>query len=178
MNDVRVTVGLYRHFKGGYYYVTGLSKSAIDEKTVMVNYFNVCHPEYGSCMRPLESFIATHEEDGRAIKDRPDNVTGQIMRLERVKDLNFQLGSVSTEQIISELRRRVDSPIHELDIEGLRSPVFSSDYVVGVPYDNQFSRGVYSVVVYDTLEQAEKYVATHKVRRDTGIYKRTFIRVE
>lgn len=179
MNDVRVTIGLYRHFKGGYYYVTGLSKSAIDEKTVMVNYFNVCHPEYGSCVRPLESFVATHEEDGRAIKDRPDNVTGQIMRLERVKDLNFQLGSVSTEQIISELRRRVDSPIHELDIEGLRSPVFNSDYVVGVPYDNpEFSRGVDTLVVCDTLEQAKKYRATHAVRRDTGIYKRTFIRLD
>lgn len=185
MNMPTVTVGLYRHFKGGYYYVTGLSKNAIDEKTVMVNYFNVCHPEYGSFTRPIFDFVADHDtiefgdEMTLYIKDRIDNVTGQHMRFERVKDLNFQLGSVSTEQIISELRNRVDSPIHELDIEGLRSPVFSSDYVVGVPYDNpEFSRGVDSVVVCDTLEQAEKYVATHKVRRDTGIYKRTFIRVE
>ena len=72
MNNVKVTVGLYRHFKGQYYYVTGLSKSATDENTIMVNYFNVCHPEYGSCTRPLDDFVATYEEDGRDIKDRKD----------------------------------------------------------------------------------------------------------
>lgn len=185
MNMPQVTVGLYRHFKGGYYYVTGLSHNAVDEKTIMVNYFNVCHPEYGNCVRPLDDFITDHDtteqfgdEMTLYIKDRFDNVTGQHMRFERVKDLNFQLGSVSTEQLINELRKRTDSPIHELDIEGLRSHVFSSDYVVGVPYDNpEFSRGVDTVVVCDTVEQAEKYVSTHKLRKDTGVYKRTFIKV-
>ena len=179
MNTPTVTVGLYRHFKGSYYYVTGLSKSATDEKTIVVNYFNVCHPEYGSFVRPLEDFISILEEDGRSIKDRKDNVTGQFSRFERVKDINFQLGSISTEQLIGELRNRTDSPIHELDIEGLQSNIFSKDYVVGVPYDNpEYSRGVDSVVVCDTIEQAKNYVATHKTRRDTGIYKRTFIKVE
>ena len=175
--SVRVSVGLYRHFKGQYYYVTGLSKSATDEKTVMVNYFNVCHPEYGSFVRPLDDFTATHEEDGRAIKDRPDNVTGQIMRLERVKDLNFQLGSVSTEQIIDELRRRTDSPIHELDIEGLQSKVFSKDYVVGEAYEqtDTTEKGVYTVSVHDTPEKAQEYLATHVHKRNTKVFKRTFI---
>ena len=176
--SVRVSVGLYRHFKGQYYYVTGLSKSATDEKTVMVNYFNVCHPEFGSFVRPLDDFTATHEEDGRAIKDRPDNVTGQIMRFERVKDLNFQLGSISTEQLIEELRSRKDSPIHELDIEGLMSDVFSTDYVVGVSYDNpEFSRGVEVICVTDTKEQAEQYLSTHIHRKGTRVFKRTFIEV-
>lgn len=178
MKDVKVTIGLYRHFKGQYYYVTGLSRSATDEKTIMVNYFNVCHPEYGSFSRPMEDFITTHEKDGRAISKRPDNVTGQFMRFERVKDINFQLGSVSTEQLINELRNRTDSPIHELDLKGLYSPVFSKDYVVGVPYSNpEFSRGVDSIVVCDTEEQAKEYISTHAHRKDAGIYKRTFIKV-
>ena len=177
--SVRVSVGLYRHFKGQYYYVTGLSKSATDEKTVMVNYFNVCHPEYGSFVRPLDDFTATHEEDGRSIKDRPDNVTGQIMRLERVKDLNFQLGSVSTEQIIDELRRRTDSPIHELDIEGLQSNIFSKDYCVGEACEatEDTPRGVYTVSTFETPEQAYQYLSTHQHKRNTKVFKRTFIEV-
>ena len=177
--NVRVSVGLYRHFKGQYYYVTGLSKSATDEKTVMVNYFNVCHPEFGSFVRALDDFIATHEEDGRAIKDRPDNVTGQIMRLERVKDLNFQLGSVSTEQIIDELRRRTDSPIHELDIEGLQSKIFSKDYCVGEACEatEDTPRGVYTVSTFETPEQAYQYLSTHQHKRNTKVFKRTFIEV-
>ena len=175
--SVRVSIGLYRHFKGQYYYVTGLSKSATDEKTVMVNYFNVCHPEFGSFVRPLDDFTATHEEDGRSIKDRPDNVTGQIMRLERVKDLNFQLGSVSTEQIIDELRRRTDSPIHELDIEGLQSKIFSKDYCVGEACEatEDTPRGVYTVSTFETPEQAYQYLSTHQHKRNTKVFKRTFI---
>ena len=177
--SVRVSVGLYRHFKGQYYYVTGLSKSATDEKTVMVNYFNVCHPEFGSFVRPLDDFTATHEQDGRSIKDRPDNVTGQIMRLERVKDLNFQLGSVSTEQIIDELRRRTDSPIHELDIEGLQSKIFSKDYCVGEACEatEDTPRGVYTVSTFETPEQAYQYLSTHQHKRNTKVFKRTFIEV-
>lgn len=178
MNTPTVTVGLYRHFKGAYYYVSGLSKNAIDD-TIMVNYFNVCHPEYGTFVRPLDCFTATQEDDGRLIKDRKDNVTGQIARMERVHDLNFQLRSVSTEQIIDELRNRTDSPIHELDIEGLQSKVFSKDYVVGIPYDNpEFSCGVDPIVVCDTEEEAINYCLNHKLRKATNIYKRTFIKVE
>lgn len=177
MNKQTVSIGLYRHFKGAYYYVSGLSKNAIDD-SIVVNYFNVCHPEYGSFVRPLDCFTATQEDDGRLVKDRKDNVTGQLARFERVKDLNFQLGSVSTEQLIGELRNRTDSPIHTLDIEGLHSKVFSTDYVVGVPYDNpEFSRGVNSIVVCDTEEQAINYCLNHKLRKDTNIYKRTFIKV-
>ena len=185
--SVRVSVGLYRHFKGQYYYVTGLSKSATDEKTVMVNYFNVCHPEYGSFVRPLDDFITTHDctndeklvSDSMFIKDRPDNVTGQHRRFERVKDLNFQLGSVSTEQIIDELRRRTDSPIHELDIEGLQSKIFSKDSCVGEACEatEDTPRGVYTVSTFDTPEQAYQYLSTHQHKRNTKVFKRTFIEV-
>lgn len=179
MSEVRVTVGLYRHFKGQYFYVTGLSKSATDEKTVMVNYFNVCHPEHGSFVRPLDDFVATHEDDGRVIAERPDNVTGQSHRLERVKDLNFQLGSVSTEQLIEELRTRTDSPIHELDIEGLRSEVYAKDYCVGEACEatEDTPRGVYTIASFDKQMDAENYYSTHKHTKTTKVFKRTFIEV-
>ena len=174
-----ISIGLYRHFKGDYYYVSSLSKSAVDEKTVVVNYFNVCYPERGSFVRPLDDFIATHDEKG-AIADRPTNRTGQISRFERVKDLNFQVGSISTEQLIAELRRRTDSPIHELDIEGLRSNIFCTDYVLGDKYfaTEDYPCGISTIASFDDIEKARKYYYSHKHRKATGIFKRTFIEVE
>lgn len=179
MNTPTVTVGLYRHFKGDYFYVTGLSRSAKDEETVMVNYFNVCHPEYGSFVRPLDDFTATQDAKG-VIADNFLNTTGQIARFERVKDLNFQLGSISTEQLVNELRRRTDSPIHELDIEGLRSNIFCIDYVIG---DKQFATedypcGITNIIPFFTEEKAKKYYDTHKHLKCTGLFKRTFIEIE
>lgn len=182
----KITVGLYRHFKGGYYYVTGLSKSATDESTIMVNYFDVCHPEYGSFVRPLEDFNADcdgghfmSDTEIKYIKDRADNVTGQTFRFEKIKDLNFQLGSVSTEQLVRELRSRTDSPIHELDIEELQSKIFSKDYVVGESYFKtpETPQGVYTISVHDTPEQAREYMSSHAVRQGTRVFKRVFIEV-
>lgn len=181
MNDV--TIGLYRHFKGGYYYVTDLVRCATDEKTVMVNYFDVCHPEYGSFVRPTYDFVSTYDVvddlEFKPIKDRKDNVTGQIARFERVKDLNFQLGSISTEQLISELRGRTDSPIHELDIEGLHSNIFSKDYVIGEACEETETtpKGVYTLNVFDAPEQAYSYLETHQHKNNTKVFKRTFIEV-
>lgn len=179
MSEVRVTVGLYRHFKGQYFYVTGLSKSATDEKTVMVNYFNVCHPEYGSFVRPLDDFVSDLDDKAVAVVLRKDNVTGQRLRFERVKDLNFQLGSVSTEQLIEELRTRTDSPIHELDIEGLRSEVYAKDYCVGEACEatEDTPRGVYTIASFDKQMDAENYYSTHKHTKTTKVFKRTFIEV-
>ena len=179
MNNVKVTVGLYRHFKGQYYYVTGLSKSATDEKTVMVNYFNVCHPEYGSYTRPLDDFVATCEEDGRDIKDRKDNVTGQFMRFERIKDLNYQIGSVSTNQLIEELRNRIDSPIHELDIEGLQSKIFAKDYIVGEACEQteDTPQGVYTIASFNDEDSASMYYYSHLHNKRTKVFKRVFIEV-
>ena len=179
MIDVSVTLGLYRHFKGQYYYVTGISTDATDEKTKVVTYFNVCHPEYGSYTRPVSDFLATHDEKGRAIAERVDNFTGMPTRFEKVKDLNFQIGSLSTQQLISELRNRIDSPIHEIDIEGLQSNIFSRDYVIGNKYNatEDYPCGVATVVTFDTEEQARKYYSTHQHLKSTGIFKRVFIEI-
>lgn len=172
-------VGLYRHFKGQYYYVTSVSTDATDEKTKLVTYFNVCHPEYGSYTRPVSDFLVTHDEKGVAIADRKDNTTGMTTRFERVKDLNFQIGSLSTQQLISELRWRKDSPIHEIDIEGLRSNIFAKDFVIGDKYyaDGEYPCGVSTVSTFETEEQARKYYETHKHRRATSLFKRVFIEI-
>lgn len=174
-----ITIGLYRHFKGKYFYVTGLSKSATDESTIMVNYFNVCHPEYGTFVRPFDDFLSDLDDKAVAIVLRKDNITGQHRRFERVKDLNFQLGSVSTEQLIEELRNRTDSPIHELDIEGLQSKVFSKDYVVGEAFEetDKLPKGVYTISTHTTMEQAQNYLSTHSHKNNTRVFKRTFIEV-
>lgn len=185
MIEPKVTIGLYRHFKGGYYYVTSLCRSATDEETVMVNYFDICHPEYGSFVRPLEDFISctymvtlpNKDVQPKNIGERLDNVTGQFRRFERVKDLNFQLGSVPTEQLIAELRNREDSPLQSLDIEELNGRVFCTDYVVG---DKNYATedypcGVSTVASFETEEQAKKYYDTHKHLKATAVFKRTFI---
>ena len=178
-NKLPITMGLYRHFKGAYYYVTSFSKNAHTDE-IMVNYFNVCHPEYGNCVRTLTDFIRTKEEDGRIIKDRPDNITGQSVRFERVEDLNFQLGSVSTEQLIEELRKREDSPLQDLDIEGLNSYVFCTDYIIGDKYDDtkEYPKGVSTIASFTTEEEAKNYFETHRRLTNIGVFKRVFIEIE
>jgi len=179
-----ISIGVYRHFKGEYYYVTHLVHSAVDEKSIEVVYFNVCHPEFGSYARPVEDFEAEKctlaEGIEVLIKDRPDNVTGQIKRFERVKDLNYQIGSVSTEQLILELRKRKDSPIHELDIEGLMSDVFVNDWCVCECYEETLEtpKGCYTLFSAEDREKCEKWYDTHKHKKNTHVMKRTFIRCD
>lgn len=187
MSDVKVTVGLYRHFKGEYFYVTGLCRRS-EDGVVCVNYFNIMHPEYGSFVRPLTDFIATEDtceqfgdEMALAIHDRTDNVTGQYVRFERVKDISFQLGSVSTQQLIDELRERKDSPIHQLDLEGLESTISYVDYCVGEVCEGQqfgdrwLNGGVNTITSFEKQEDAQNYLATHRHKRTTTVFKRTFI---
>lgn len=177
-----VQTGLYRHFKGDYYYVTGLSISASDERELLVNYFNVCNPQQGGFVRPLDDFVALVEEDGRIIKDRKDNVTGQHMRFERIKDLNFQLGSVSTEQLIKELSVREDSPFQTLDVNRLNDKVFCSDYIVGEAFEGttEAPRGVFTLTRHDSLELAFKSSFRQCVSRKNPVkvFKRVFIEVD
>lgn len=182
--------GLYRHFKGQYFYVMGVDRAS-EDKSFRVRYFNVCHPEYGTFSRPLHEFFSLTdklEKDdngewfdvGLAIKDRKDNVTGQIRRFERIDNIDFQIGSVSTEQLIDELRRRTDSPIHELDIEGLRSPVFCTDYVVGIKHNatEETPAGVDHINVFFNEEDAQKYFSNQVAKARKAVFKRTFIEVQ
>lgn len=182
-----VPIGLYRHFKGDYFYVNNVTKAS-EDYSLRVTYFNVCKPGLGMFSRPIHEFFSITDrqekddfgewfEAGATIKDRLDNVTGQIHRFERVVDLNFQLSSVSTEQLIDELRKRKDSPIHELDIEGLRSNIYSVDYVVGKKFESTEERpaGVDTINVFFNEEDAEIYFQNQVAKARKGVFKRVFI---
>lgn len=168
------TVGLYRHFKGSYYFVHNIAKDCTTD-ILYCYYFNVCKPEQGMFVRPVTEWFDTETDKG-AVSERPDNITGQIHRFERVYDLNYQLGSTSTEQLLNELYKREDSPIHELDLEELQSHIDCRDFVIGVRYPNL--NYVTAINTFDNEMQAKRYLATHKVNSETHIYKRTFIRVK
>ena len=174
-----VSIGLYRHFKGEYYYVQQLVKDCGTDE-VFVIYFNVCHPEYGTFSRPILDFVARAETDGRYIVDRDDNKTGQHMRFERVKDLNFQLGSVSTQTLIEELRGRADSPLQDVAVYGLSDRVAYKDYCIGIECEaTDFTPyGIMTDSTFDEKEKALKYFHTHKHSSRAHIFKRVFVREE
>ena len=174
-----VSIGLYRHFKGEYYYVQQLVKDC-GTNEVFVIYFNVCHPEYGTFSRPLKDFITHFEEDGRQIVDRTDNKTGQHTRFERIKDLNYQLGSVSTQTLIEELRVREDSPLQDIAFYGLSDLVAHKDYVVATEYEatDKTPYGIDTENVFDSKDKALKYFHTHKHRSNTHLFRRVFVREE
>lgn len=167
------TVGLYRHFKGGYYFIQNIAKDCTSG-IMYCYYFNICNPEQGVFVRPINEWFDTETDKG-TISERPDNKTGQIHRFERVEDLNFQLGSVSTEQLTEELIRRTDSPIHALDLEELNSKIDCIDYAVGQPLSDNF---VFTYNTFCTEEAGKKYFTMHKVNSETHLYKRTFIRIK
>lgn len=184
MNKPLVTLGLYRHFKGEYYCVQNIVVDAEDERTHKVAYFNVLHPEYGIFVRSIEDFISDRDSHGdpysRLIRDRVDNVTGQIHRFEKVVSLTNEVKNLSTETLLNELAHRADSPLQELDIDGLSKRVFCSDYVIGESYEanDDHPKGVYSSFVCDDAEGALKFLSTHKHRSNTKVFKRTFIEVD
>lgn len=188
MNEPSVRIGLYRHFKGDYFYVTGITKAS-EDYSYRVTYFNVCRPELGQYSRPMWDFLAensAYEKDdtgvlfpvGEPIKDREDNITGQNCRFERVKDLNFQLGSVSTEQLFGELLTREDSPIRDFDLEGAESTVFLRDYVCGVPvHDEVHGDYLQSWVQFDEREEAVKYAKSKSLPgRVMNVFKRILLK--
>lgn len=173
----RVPLGLYRHFKGGYFYVDQLLRN--DEGGHYYSYFDVCNPNSVKFARSSNDFFSVIDDKGVPIVDREDNVTGQVHRFERVRDLNFQLGSISTEQLISELRRRKDSPIHELDIEGLRSNISAIDYVVGIEFEEceDYPKGVNTLNTFWTRADAETALVTTPNQR-AKVFKRVFIKCD
>lgn len=160
MEEVKVSLGLYRHFKGSYYFVQNVVKNAVTDEWECL-YFNVCHPEFGVFTRPVSQWFDTDTDKGK-ICERWDNQTGQQRRFEKVDSINFQVSSISTEQLMNELRQRKDSPIRDLDLEGAESRVFSRDYVCGIPmYDEVHGRYLTNWVPFDEPEEAKKYVRTH-----------------
>lgn len=173
MNKPVVKPGLYRHFKGQYYFVQNVAKDAVRDLW-MCYYFNVCHPEYGVFVRPVEEWYSTDTDKG-SISDRPDNITGQTCRFERVEDLNFQVSSISTSQLLRELSIRQDSPIRDLDIEGAEALVFSRDYVVGRPVSDEQNGNYLSFWnAFSTKEEAVKHMFKNPI--GNSLFKRVLLK--
>lgn len=170
------TLGLYRHFKGAYYFLSNILRdSTQDCKGFVCEYFNVLHPEYGHFSRPVEQWDTD-------VTDRigKDNVTGQVHRFEKVVSIDTDIKNFTTENLLTELSRRPDSPLQSLDIEGLSECVVAHDFIVGEAYpltDDQ-PAGVFTNAVFSTLEEARQYYATHQHKPIAGVFKRTFLRVD
>lgn len=165
------TLGLYRHFKGQYFFVSNILRT--DGSSPLCEYFNVLHPEQGHFARPIDQWDTD-------VSDRKDNVTGQVHRFEKVVSIDTDIKNFTTENLLSELSRRPDSPLQSLDIEGLSKCVVATDFIVGEAYpltDDQ-PAGVFTNAAFSTLEEARQYYATHQHKPIAGVFKRTFLRVD
>lgn len=166
---VEVQLGLYRHFKGGYYFANNYLKDESNDGEVKIQYFDVMNPNLGYFTRSFNDWNAD-------ISDREDNVTGQTKRFERVSSIDNCLGDYSTDRLIEELRGRGDSPYQFSDIEGLKSKVISTEYVVCVGVSVYDASGFYTLASFDTREEAEKYCKSNtKYAPRARVYKRVFI---
>lgn len=171
-------LGLYRHFKGGYYYVFNVVTDTTDEDTLCAVYTDAMHPEAGNFVRPLTDFYALEDENG-LIQLRKDNVTGQKYRFEKVKSIDNPVENLSTEQLIDELRKREDSPLQDLDIEGLSDLVYCYDLCVGIKHEatDEFPKGVSVQAIYDADER-EKMLNNLPMGTKLVPFKRVFIEIK
>lgn len=162
--------GLYRHFKGGYYLVMN---RLLNDGEEYVQYIDVLHIERGYFCRPVEEF----SED---VSDRKDNYTGQLHRFEYVTHLDDVVKNASTEQLVKELKGRADSPLQTLDIDGLNERVYSTDYVIGIPFEatEDTPKCVETLNVFDTVEEAWECLKNKKSPIGVTVFKRTFIEEE
>ena len=167
MNEVQL--GLYRHFKGGYYFANNYLKDESRGGEIKIQYFDVLNPNPGYFTRSFNDWNAD-------VSNRGDNVTGQTKRFERVSNLDNCLGDYSTDRLIEELRGRSDSPYQLSDIKELKSKVISTEYVVCVGVSVYDASGFYTLASFDTREEAEKYCEINtKYSSLAKVYKRVFI---
>lgn len=162
-------MGLYRHFKGGYYFLMNVLRNE-DGEYPLLQYVDIEHPELGYFARPLPQW----NDD---IHEREDNYTGQTYRFEKVKDIDNPVRNLSTEQLIRELRGRENSPLQDLDIEEVSGRVFSRDYCIGEAHEEteDYPRGVSVNECFDTKEEAFKFMNTHAKNRKFKVFRRVFI---
>ena len=175
-HDKEVTVGLYRHFKGSYYYLERFCKEG---KDIYCLYFNVCKPLDGTFVREISTWFDTTVKNRKGndveIVSLIENITGQTHRFEKVWDLNFQIESVETRRLIAELDTRKDSPFRDLDIEGLQSAVADRTYVCA----NIVMDEMRNLVAFNDLDSAREYRDKHnRLDKPVKIFKRVFIEEE
>lgn len=179
MSELKVKPGLYRHFKGSYFFVQNIVKDCTSGEP-MCYYFNVLHPEYGFFVRPVYEWFDTvtgTPESSIPICERPDNTTGQTYRFEKVDSIDFQISNVSTEQLVRELLSREDSPIRDLDIKGLESAsVFCRDYIVGIPrtFTPTNENYIMNWTAFPTKKEAEECIRKNRTN-SYKVFKRVLL---
>lgn len=167
MIENTVRLGLYRHFKGSYYFLMNVMRS---DDGIYAQYVNVLHPEYGFFCRPYVEWSDT-------VIDRKDNVTGQIHRFEPVLSIEDGVKNLSTDQLVRELNGRKDNPFLIYDIPKLNSKVCFRDWCLGeiVLPSKESSGGIVTQETFDSLEQAQAYINKHVKSKRVGLFKRVFI---
>ena len=164
MKDTKIVNKLFRHFKGGYYFVTGTSLNVESEPSVeYVEYVSVSSIPEGipKFIRPSDNFF----ED---ISDKEGNVTGQKHRFEAVTDFSNTLCVCSMESLIRELQSREDSPLIDMDIVGFNDKVEARSYqLVKIRHvknrDIPEGEEIFELVLtFDTEEQAISFLKSHK----------------
>lgn len=168
MFEQSVKIGLYRHFKGSYYFLENVMKS---DNGIFAQYFNVLRPDLGYYCRPYTEWFDT-------VLDREDNVTGQTYRFEFVKDLEDGLKNVSTDHLVRELNLRKDNPYLQFDLKGMNDLVSCTDWCIGeyMPETKEHASGVMPCETFDSYEEAKQYFNNTYVRNNRyGIFKRVFI---
>lgn len=181
-----VEKGVYKHFKGKYYLVTDTAISC-DELETLVVYRPLNNPEL-IYTRKLSEFLSDIDPD------REDNVEHQEKRFKKVSDVNDlgALKSFTTEQLLTELGKRSDSPLAALDIKGLvNKRIAYEDYIYAVvgelldknPKSPTYGKSVKYVsdwVSFSDLESAKEFVSKspHKHNPRRKIYKRVLTEVD
>lgn len=165
--------GLYRHFKGNYYFLLSIARDSDGDMTAI--YVNVLHPEFGYFSRKVSKWDTD-------VSSREDNVTKQVHRFEKVSDLSVRgsISDASTEELIKELSVRRDSPLQSLDLENLNNLVECTDYVIGEYYPLSKSGnddGVWVLNSFATKKEAFDSFLSGGYPLRANVYKRTYLKV-
>lgn len=138
-----LNVGIYRHFKGGYYIVKDI---AVDEESgdVLIVYQSLQDGQ--TWVRPSVVFQSR-------VPEGKENPTGQEFRFERVTNFDNQLSMVPTHVLLDELGRRNDCPVV------LSGKVWREEYLTGYFEDRYVDRDTsyedFNVdLVHDSFEDA------------------------
>lgn len=163
---------IYRHFKGNLYLVTSVALTASElEPTVVYMSLSGDNQVWTRALSEFESLVPEGKE----------NPTGQKYRFQQVVDFRSVLSLSTTENLIEELKNRPDSPLNDLDIEGLNEKVADKEYVFGeLRHALDGSKFLHTYYSADTIEEVEGFIQRnpHWINSRTKIYKSILVEVQ
>lgn len=163
---------IYRHFKGNFYLVTSVALTSSELEPTVV---------YMSLYGDNQVWTRSLSEFESLVPEGKENPTGQKYRFELVKDMRSILSQCTTQSLIEELKNRPDSPLNELDIEGMNSKVVGTEYVLGELLPNPVKENdLYCLHIRKTLEEVRGFAERnpHRLNSRMKIYKSVLIEVE